>query len=351
MLAQYGIESSVYEAREKNISRDRGDVLHRSGQAAIAQIGLSVESSEAATQISRFSLAREDGNSLASIEINNGLDLVSWRHSSLMDLLRQRAEKQPEISIEYGARVRNLVRSGNKIIGVETSSGVQLADLTVLASGGVSPLSKQHTTGAKDFRSRFVNMVVESHPDWLGVAAYILNPAGVSVLVPLSHGQTRIGIQLRGSERVVSREEALTKLTERLPWWRARGVTEKPTTHVLTSHGTTTWGQEGLVLVGDAAHKLHPIGGYGMNTGLTDATVLAKLISGSGETRSIHRELRKTRNAEVRSLRRWTDFYGRFGDFPQMLSNNRLLKLQPKAMHRALMKHLAISVDRSNYDA
>jgi 2-octaprenylphenol hydroxylase len=56
-----------------------------------------------------------------------------------------------------------------------------------------------------------------------------------------------------------------------------------------------------MVLLGDAAHTVHPLAGYGLNLGLQDIDVLMQHLS--GDDQRIARELARYQRARTGSLR------------------------------------------------
>lgn len=63
----------------------------------------------------------------------------------------------------------------------------------------------------------------------------------------------------------------------------------------LTMRYARQWAKDGVVLIGDAAHTIHPLAGQGANLGMQDALVLAETLislNASGKDIGLHKNLR-----------------------------------------------------------
>lgn len=72
----------------------------------------------------------------------------------------------------------------------------------------------------------------------------------------------------------------------------------------LTMRYARQWVKERVVLVGDAAHTIHPLAGLGMNLGLQDVALLAKLLSANAKNNTfaeqrVLREYERTRKLDA----------------------------------------------------
>jgi 2-polyprenyl-6-methoxyphenol hydroxylase-like FAD-dependent oxidoreductase len=109
----------------------------------------------------------------------------------------------------------------------------------------------------------------------------ILDPDLTSVYWPLEAGRCRWGFQIRNaSEHVASMDRLEQLIAARAPWsemrpsriyWSTLGMFERRVAR--------SFGNGGVWLAGDAAHRAAPVGVHSMNSGLVEARELATRIS------------------------------------------------------------------------
>ncbi|MEJ2868285.1 FAD-dependent monooxygenase [Actinomycetospora sp. OC33-EN08] len=88
-----------------------------------------------------------------------------------------------------------------------------------------------------------------------------------------------------------------------LPWLAARvrasvGSVNDLTLLPVRITTVDTWSRPGVVLLGDAAHVMSPVGGNGINLALADAAELANLVVTGGDPAELERRRRPTVEAE-----------------------------------------------------
>jgi 2-octaprenylphenol hydroxylase len=199
-------------------------------------------------------------------------------------LLRQL--EQTYVKIEYESPVKFVARNGHRA-EVELKSGRKLTpDLLIGADG------------ANSFVRTSANIDVESWPHAQKAFVTCLQPeqdhrntawqrfleTGPIGLLPLSDGRVSIVWSTTADEAdeaiAMSDDELSSKLAQVTDGVLGKLVPAGPRgAFPLSSQHATAYAQDGLVLIGDAAHTIHPLAGQGVNLGFGDAQALAEVVA------------------------------------------------------------------------
>jgi 2-octaprenylphenol hydroxylase len=197
-----------------------------------------------------------------------------------------RLVEQTGVELRYETAIKNIGRNGHRF-EIELESGDTLnPDLLVGADGANSFVRGSAGIGVQSWPHAQKAFVTCLQPEFWhrNTAWQRFLPVGPIGLLPLSDG--RISIvwsttpDLAEEALAMSDGELSEKLTE-----VSDGVLGKLTAmgprgaFPLKSQHAASYAQEGIVLVGDAAHTVHPLAGQGVNLGIADARELANSIS------------------------------------------------------------------------
>jgi 2-polyprenyl-6-methoxyphenol hydroxylase-like FAD-dependent oxidoreductase len=216
------------------------------------------------------------------------------------------ARKYPGFRLVMGARVKALIEEDGAVRGVHyrTSEGLRelRARLTIGADGRFSQVRRladlQRVEGSSPMDVFWFNL--PRKPDDPECAGAIFRFGAGSLLVLMDHfDHWQVGYiiekgsygQLRATGLPALRRsvaELASELADRvghLQDWKQGSLLS------VESDRLRRWYRPGLLLIGDAAHVMSPVGGVGINYAIQDAVVAANVLGGplkSGRLRSRH---------------------------------------------------------------
>jgi 2-polyprenyl-6-methoxyphenol hydroxylase-like FAD-dependent oxidoreductase len=296
LLARKGVEVTLLE-EHMDFERDfRGDTVHPSTMEILEQLGLAerlLQLEHTKAPVLAFQTPR--GNPIA----------VDFRHlhtpypyitlipqARFLEFITREASHYPTFHLAMGARAERLIEEDGYIHGVQYRGHdgwhELRAILTVGADGRFSRVRK--LAGFEPVKSsapmdvlwfRLPHEANDTQRD-----GFILGPG--HFLVQLNRGDTwQLGyIILKGSYQQVKaaglphfREE----IARLVPAFKERleTITEWKQISVLSveSSRVPRWYKPGLLLIGDAAHVMTPVGGVGINYAIQDAVAAANLLT------------------------------------------------------------------------
>src|SRR5256885_150156 len=318
LLARKGIPVVLLE-EHMNFDRDfRGDTIHPSVMQIMDQIGLA----DKLLQLPHTEVYN------VPVQIAGGpLTLADFRHlktrfpyiamipqAHFLEFITAEAKRYPNFHLVMGARVEKLIEEDGYIHGVhyrgQDGWHEVRAALTVAADGRFSRMRKLagfepvQTAQAMDvlwFRlpSKHGDSTESSGRLGGGHILIMLNRADywqMGYIIPKGGYQ-----KLRAAGLPALRQE----IAGLLPEWADRldTIQEWKQVSVLSveSSRLARWYRPGLLLIGDAAHVMSPVGGVGINYAIQDAVVAANVLSGPLKMRKVAlEELR-----EVQRQREW----------------------------------------------
>ncbi|MBI4006003.1 MAG: FAD-dependent oxidoreductase [Gammaproteobacteria bacterium] len=297
LLARRGIPVTLLEA-QADFDRDfRGDTLHASAMEILDQMGL-------AEPVLKLCHARVDKFQLTSTE-----EKITMADFSCLDTLfpyvalipqerfltfmTEEAKKLPDFRLVMNAKVHDLIVENNKICGVtymkDGKDHVVRASLTIGADGRGSRVREK--AGIKLGKTTPPIDVI-----WFKLPRHQDNKTGNStggrfgtgvMLVMLDRGyEWQLGfVILKGSYKTLREagmaafHDELIKLAPELKSsisdlkdWSQCAILSVVTGRV------NQWYKPGLLLIGDAAHVMSPVGGVGINYAIHDAVAAANAL-------------------------------------------------------------------------
>ena len=295
LLARRGVHVTLLEKHPDFARAFRGEGLQPSGLDALAQMGLG-------ERLARLPQARVDHMEIyrtgllltrvptAALGMEEGR---MFSQPALLEMVTGAARQFPSFHLEMGVTVRDLLRDGGRVAGVraDTPHGPReyRADLVIGTDGRHSVTRKQGGFTELRLQQGFdVLWTRVPFPDFLPdrrTTRIYLGGGHAAFLIPASDGTAQVGFTIRKGDFPALRARGLEAWTEEL-----LGSVPTELATYLRGHRAALgravlldvvcgrlerWSVPGLLLLGDAAHPMSPVGGQGINLALRDALVAA----------------------------------------------------------------------------
>jgi 2-polyprenyl-6-methoxyphenol hydroxylase-like FAD-dependent oxidoreductase len=295
MLARQGVSVALLEAHE-DFDRDfRGDTLHPSALELMDELGLAEKLHEFRhTKIHTGTVMTEEGST--TLADFRRLDtrfpyIMMLPQKDFLAFVVEEAKRYTDFQLTMEARVEELIEESGVVRGVRYElDGVWhevRADLTVAADGRSSRV--RHLGGFEQVKTSPPMDVLwfrvprrEEDPE--GGVAYFGAGQGIVMLDRSEQWQCAYLI-LKGSfsqvraaglgeleKRIATAVPQFAERFEHLKEWKQVSMLSVESSRV------KTWHKPGLLLIGDAAHVMSPVGGVGINYAIQDAVVAANTL-------------------------------------------------------------------------
>jgi 2-polyprenyl-6-methoxyphenol hydroxylase-like FAD-dependent oxidoreductase len=299
LFARTGIRTTLIEHHTDFSRAFRGELLMPGGLEPFHQMGL-WEQLDAVPhrKIGRFTIFVNAKHTL-------GLELPEtvfndygprWiSQPDLLEMLVAEAAQSATFTLLRGATVRDLVRHDKRVIGVRLSDGVATQELrgafVIGADGRNSTVRKRANVPVRqDSTPMDIVWIKIPQPESLersmdGEFRAYVGGGRLLIVAPTPDGKLQLGwiipkgnfgdIRSRGVPRLMDEIANLLDPDLRKHIRRHRETPAKPVLLSTVSDHVQRWDAPGMLLIGDAAHTMSPVGAQGLNMAIRDAVVTA----------------------------------------------------------------------------
>lgn len=367
LLARRGVGVTVLETHHDFARAFRGEGLQRSGIDAFRQMGLGEQFDRIPHTELRMIEFYSRGRRIIRADAE-GLGRGQARvvsQPALLQLLADEAGRHPSFRLERGVTVRDFLREQGRVVGVRASADdgprEYRAELVVGADGRHAA-TRKHSGFPEQFVPQGYDVLwlkvpyPDAYPD--RTTALVETAADRTALAfPTADGQLQVGFFIpKGGYAALRARDAegwTEELIGRLPAFLAdhlrahREAVAGGTLLNVVCGRLTEWTAPGLLLIGDAAHPMSPVGGQGVNIALRDALVAANhlvpVLTAGGDPSALDAAARRVRDErwpEIVAVQQMQDSQARSLNRPDRWSTRLLQRLLPFLLRTSLLQWL-----------
>ena len=335
LFARAGIRTAVLEKHADFLRDFRGDTVHPSTLELMHELGMGEDFLQRPHQPMER-LSGTFGGETIEIADFSALPIRSkfiafmpqWH---FLDFLASEAEAFPAFSLHMRTEATELMREDGRVTGVRASTPdgpVQFrAKLTIGADGRGSTLRDQSGLQVKTLGAPIDVLWFKADRPAGEENHSLLNANNGRIVVTIDRGdylQCALVIAKGGADDVVAAglEAFRSTVVRAVPKLEGAmdGLESMDDVKLLTVavDRLERWAKPGLLMIGDAAHAMSPIGGVGINLAIQDAVAAANLLAAKLK----HGELSDEDLQLVRKRRLWAV---RATQFVQVQAQNRII--------------------------
>jgi 2-polyprenyl-6-methoxyphenol hydroxylase-like FAD-dependent oxidoreductase len=296
LLARAGVRVVVLEKHADFLRDFRGDTVHPSTLQAMHDLGL----------LERF--LKRPHTEITQVEGKVGdetIHLADLRHLptaakfvalmpqwDFLDFVAEEGRRFPEFEVRMSTEAVDFTRADGTVTGVVARSDAGrleiAADLVIAADGRDSKLRDRAGLAIKDIGAPIdvLWMRLPRHSDDKNAVLGRIGPGYVLVLIDRGdYYQAAFVLRKGGFEtiraegldafkaRLVRADPELVDRVEAIASW------DDVKLLTVTVDRLERWSRPGLILIGDAAHAMSPVGGVGINVAIQDAICAANILA------------------------------------------------------------------------
>ena len=297
LLARAGVAVMVLEKHADFLRDFRGDTVHASTLTLLDELGLGERFAALPQRRIERGQVHLDGSLLTVADLrrlpgaHQHIALVpQW---DFLELLADAAAKEPSFTLRRNAEVTRLAYEQGRVVGVGYRDRTTGAEHELRAALVVACDGRDSTVrGAAGLRPRTFGAPIDV--EWFRLPRERADPTGAGgwvgerqLMIMIDRGDYwQCGYVIGKGQDAPLRTAGIAafraRLAELVPWLgdRAEALTSFDDVKLLNVRleRLRRWYADGLLLVGDAAHAMSPVGGVGINLAVQDAVATARIL-------------------------------------------------------------------------
>ncbi len=294
LFASRGIKTALIE-RQSDFSKEfRGEGIMPTGYQALKDIGFDLNNTEIPMEVNRRITVFYRGKHLIDADPPGFEDGLIWvSQPALLEHMIQQCQKYENFEFYRGHRVKDVIYQKDRVTGLCVANNNQEFDIqakvVIGCDGRSSTLRRRLNFEVKDYK-QIVDIIWFKIPyphDFLkrGTAFANIVPNGLMICPACYDDKLQIGwVIAKGSYKELKKkgEEAwISEIQKTCPpelydhLERSKGNISNKFVLDVGLDRCKYWNKNGVLLLGDAAHMMNPVGGQGINIALRDAIVAA----------------------------------------------------------------------------